>query len=117
MTFDPTKPPFRTRNGRPARIICTDRRGEDDPILALVDNGNGGEELNSYKSNGRYLFGRETEHDLVNVPQKRKRWLNIYRGNYSGELCPTRDEADANAVIGARIACIEIEFEEGEGLS
>jgi hypothetical protein len=116
MTFDPTKPPHQTRDGRPARILATDIRHPNEPIVAAVDYGEY-EVVRCYKPNGRWHDGRTPENDLVNVPQKRKRWLNIYRGNYSGELCHTRDEADANAVMGARIACIEIEWEDGEGLS
>lgn len=44
-------------------------------------------------------------------PQKHKRWVNIYYTN----LFEKKEHADDGA-SSFRIACIEIEFEEGEGL-
>lgn len=43
-------------------------------------------------------------------PQKLKRWVNVYSDTHA-----TREDADRGA-DGDRIACIEIEFEEGDGL-
>ena len=53
-------------------------------------------------------------------PQKLKRWVNIYANLIAGSF-ETKAAADKAASIGqiaqmGRIACIEIEFEEGEGL-
>ena len=43
-----------TRNGRNARIICTDRRGLNYPIIALIETGSGGEEVAySYTKDGK----------------------------------------------------------------
>lgn len=50
-------------------------------------------------------------------PQKLKRWMNVYEHGLS--CFHTRAEADFHAKHGSaltRIACIEIEFEDGEGL-
>jgi len=47
---------------------------------------------------------------LVNTPIKHKRWVNIYPSTVHA----TREEADSGAARN-RIACIEVEFEEGEG--
>ena len=45
-------------------------------------------------------------------PQKLKMWVNVYKTIFGYS---TKDEANERAAPD-RIACIEIEFEEGEGL-
>ena len=47
-------------------------------------------------------------------PQKLKRWVNVYP-NDDISAYETREEAD-RAADHRRIACVEIEFEEGDGL-
>ena len=49
------------------------------------------------------------------APVRHKRWVNIYHN--PSAYCPylTKEAADKKAAP-TRIACIEIEFEEGEGL-
>ena len=50
-------------------------------------------------------------------PQKLKRWVNVYKVDNSVVMWETKEEADkAGAGDCRRIACIEIEFEEGDGL-
>lgn len=49
---------------------------------------------------------------LREIKPKITRWVNMYRG-YSGYQ--TKTEAD-DAAVHDRIACVQIEFEEGEGL-
>ncbi len=69
MPFDPTKQ-VRTRDGRPARILCTDRRRGigDYPILALVRESVSAldESLYNYSSCGYLHIGRENSLDLIN---------------------------------------------------
>lgn len=56
-------------------------------------------------------------------PEKKKGWVNIYPysqqpNKYAGDVVGiynTKELADAGAVLN-RVACIEIEYEEGEGL-
>lgn len=48
-------------------------------------------------------------------PQKRELWLNV-RADGKAFDHPSREEADRCAGPAVRIACIRIEFEEGEGL-
>ena len=97
-------------HGRPARIICTDRVGER-PIVALIMEDDGSAEWCSYfpsDGEGRGLVS------LRNVPEKHVRWVNFYPYGCAGKH-RTRDEADDFAAED-RIACIRVEFEEGEGL-
>ena len=73
--FDPTKP-VQTRDGRKARIICTDRNDTEFPIVALVNDGVY-EEIKSYSSEGAYLHTMdESASDLINIPETK--YLNVY---------------------------------------
>ena len=115
MAFDPTKP-VQTRDGRPARIVCTDATGVL-PIVALVDDG-GAEIVIRYHPTGRRQDVRaQRDDDLINIPERHVRWFNIYLGRLccDGYGYTTKEEADQQEGLG-RIACVRIEFEEGEGL-
>jgi hypothetical protein len=47
-------------------------------------------------------------------PERISAWLNVY-GHMCSDLYDTREAADAGADAG-RIACIPVEFDEGDGL-
>ena len=66
-SFDPTRL-VRTRDGRAARIVCTDAKGfgGHEFIIALVTDEYGWEDACSYRQDGRALEGQLTRHDLVN---------------------------------------------------
>jgi hypothetical protein len=68
MTFDPTKP-VQTRDGRKARIICTDVNNPDFPIVAvLTRRGPGTEGVVSYTAKGHYRKREPHPSDLINTP-------------------------------------------------
>jgi hypothetical protein len=73
MAFDLTKP-VQTRDGRKARIICTDRKGDNYSIIALVTSVYDGEEdedTNMYTTEGLYWCdGQITDLDLINIPER-----------------------------------------------
>lgn len=50
---------------------------------------------------------------LPTKPPKRVVWLNVYYDG-SASAFPSREEADASTFKDARIACIRVEFEEGQ---
>jgi hypothetical protein len=78
-TFDPTKP-VRLRDGRAARIICTDRKNTGFPIIALVSHNNDGkEEVESYTAQGTYYSKHESSSDLVNVLEVVKTYGILFR--------------------------------------
>ncbi|MHB8744779.1 MAG: hypothetical protein ACYC9L_16940 [Sulfuricaulis sp.] len=55
--------------------------------------------------------------DLIQAPQRHVRWVNCYNyRNSGGAAYATREEADFHADNLFRIACIRVEFTEGEGL-
>ena len=99
-----------TRDGRKARIYAVDG-SEGYPIHGAVRYMDGW--INrSWKDDGRFYGHSKSEEDLM--PPKRKEWVNVNAGGVL-LLYPTRKEADNNAGNG-RIACIEIEYHEGQGL-
>lgn len=85
MTFDPKKP-VRTRDGRKARILCTDwKNNSERPILCLIERKRHQKEENSVEHPVAYdeygkPWGRreETDDDLVNIPERIERWHNVY---------------------------------------
>lgn len=121
--FDPTKP-VQTRDGRPARIICTDSKcnysGVPQPIVAEVQVHNSSEfTLTTHNETGHlWPDCRPSGNDLVNIPVKHTGtiWINFYPGPY-GYVFNSKKIADECAGSD-RIACKEvtIEFTEGEGL-
>lgn len=115
MTFDPTKP-VRTRDGRPARIVCTDKVSgvsSDGPcILALtLDYGGIEETPRTYKRSGQcFSHQMDGRHDLVNydpyeiTDEEAELIIDIlfWRGSISSKVCPTADK------IRKKVAASEI---------
>lgn len=114
--FDPTKP-VQTRDGRPARIIATDRRNNTFPIVALVGPD---ERPETYTAKGAYFDSTSRyEDDLVNIPQKVTKWGRLYRAPDGGvipgsDLFDTREEAERprpNKILQF-ISVFPVEYEE-----
>ncbi len=70
MTFDPTKP-CQTRSGVPVRILCTDGPLPL-PVIAVK-----GSEVIRRDFDGKGPPGLGNEYDIINVPDKTVRFLNI----------------------------------------
>lgn len=105
--FDPTKP-VQTRDGRPARIICTDREHVTDNIVALVSLDPRGEHVFEFRKDGHYLCNKEDVLDLVNIPERRIVFWNTYN---CGDSCvhTTLEDARAGCLFGNHyIGTIEI---------
>jgi hypothetical protein len=119
--FDPTRP-VQTRDGRKARIVCVDALGAQ-PIVALVEG-------DKYETEGRHYMDGFYQHDrvpslrdLINIPQKREGWVNVYPASLILEMpctekrppvsCAFASEEEANKYAQFdRIACIRIEWTE-----
>jgi hypothetical protein len=117
MTFDPTKP-VQTRDGRKARIICTDMVDERYPIVALITEETDREFPVSFTADGRILdSAREHDNDLVNIPEKREGWINVYPvpespwRTPSDWLYPTMEEAIEDCTDGY-ITTVKVEWTE-----
>ena len=108
--------PVCTRDGRKARIVCYDVKG-DYPILALIERSNVEEGVYTYNINGHFLPNREHYNDLIIAPEKHEGWVNIYHDEnsvtFAGErIYDSKKEAIANMVEHSYIATIKIEWEE-----
>lgn len=119
--FDPTKP-VQTRNGKSARILCTNRKPDrflgDRPIIALTDHGSG-EIAEYFFADGRRSLDISSA-DLVNIRTKYFGWVNVYGSGdpngyrYSGDIYHTEEAANfaASSSGTSRVSCAKIEWEE-----
>ena len=107
-----------TRDGRNARIICTDMRDLNFPIIALIETRPGGEEMTYlYTKDGRYCNTCPDIFDLFFAPEKHEGWINVYRNNdshtYAGAVYDSKEDAEKRKIIDENyVATIKIEWEE-----
>lgn len=85
--------PVCTRDGRKARIICFDRKfyhddGYNYPIVAMV-NDNDNELVHAYTQDGLLIGNKESELDLMMLPEKKEGWVNVYKER----IYSTKEEA------------------------
>jgi hypothetical protein len=99
---------YRTRDGREVRLLMTDGGG-DCPVIGAFKRCDGVWVSCDWPASG--CCSSLSKLDLIEVKPKHVRWININPD--SG--FPTRKDADLVA-WNKRMACIRIEFEEGEGL-
>ena len=111
-----------TRDGRPVRIICTDRKGSGGhPVVALYPNWQEylDEIVCTFCANGEFTMGIESDYDLFFAPEKHEGWINVYRDTDTGTtsfgavLYASRKEAEE---VGKSddyyVATAKIEWEE-----
>lgn len=65
LMFDPQKP-IKTRRGRPARILGRVANPPFSLVVAVMEDEDGRETIETYRENGRYLTMGESSWDLVN---------------------------------------------------
>lgn len=70
-----------TRDGREARIICTDRRNTECPIVALI-NEECDEVVYWYAKDGKVIPDDLNDWDLFFAPEKHEGWINIFKGAF-----------------------------------
>ena len=106
-----------TRDGRSVRICCTDRKSEEQPIVALIASlTEDSEYVGTYRKDGIWSTnGCASELDLFFAAEKHEGWVNIYRARgycYGGSVIyPTEVAAKASADPDP-VATIKIEWEE-----
>ena len=106
-----------TRGGRKVRIICTDRKDADYPIVVLVSNkSETGEDTLYYTEEGKFYTTGISTFDLFFAPEKHEGWVNIYRDFGLGVrncrcIFDSKEEALRNRDPEA-IATVKIEWEE-----
>lgn len=112
--------PVCTRDGRKARIICWDKKGNY-PIVALIQDNENSEHIEYYTENGIFSNGgNEKNRDLMMLPEKKEGWVNVYKSDnnkYSALLgsayvYKTKAEAELNFDKDNGLAIVKIEWEE-----
>ena len=108
-----------TRNGRNVRIICTDKKGFDYPIVALIENKlEGFEGVLYYTKDGEYTANGSSDKDLFFAPEKHEGWINIYRNEdedyYKGMVIfsSKEDAIEKGRKFSDYITTTKIEWEE-----
>ncbi len=111
--------PVQTRDGRPARILATDRLTPGIfKLIALITTSTGIEQCEAYTVEGKfYDDDLEESRDLVNVPEVKVFYANAYKHsgipyvNLGTKLYSTEDEARSDASIsGAYIGPARVEI-------
>lgn len=110
--------PVCTRDGRPVRILCFDRKSVDGySILALVDEGDH-EGFIVCTSRGKfYKYGKDDPYDLFMAPVKKEGWVNLYKRDgvtRAGgvNIYQSMEEAMIMHAPNNYIATVKIEWEE-----
>jgi hypothetical protein len=117
MCCTATKPidwtkPIETTCGKPARVLCTDRKNAEFPILLLVTELDGKELCRTCSRDGGGDWSG-TRYRNVRKELKRAIYVNVYPddmadrgvGVYGGHS--TRKQADS-AASGYRVACVKV---------
>ena len=101
-----------TRAGRPVRIICTDSKYCDHPIIALVSLKGGTEVVCTYMKNSMRFNNMQNEDDLFFAPEKHEGWVNIYPDSVIGHELHKSEEDAKKLADSDVIATVKIEWEE-----
>lgn len=108
-----------TGTGIPVRIICTNRKSENCPIVALIqDSIDNYEDAYFYTIDGKWNIGGDNSMDLFFAPEKKEGWINLYKNSINRtylktSVFKTKEEAEkAEENLGYLIATIKIEWEE-----
>ena len=105
-----------TKIGLNVRIICTDRKDLNYPIVALIENQfTKGESVLYYTKEGKIFTDGLNNWDLFFAPEKKEGWTNVYEEGTNryldGCICSTEEEAKRIRGCGY-ITTIKIEWEE-----
>lgn len=107
-----------TRDGCPARVICTDRAGmSTKPVVALIKLPNGDEKIKSFWADGVETAGCDGKDDLFFTPNKHTDYINLYHNNngyYLGGMVFSSEERAKKIADGDEeyITTIKVELEE-----
>ena len=105
-----------TRDGKRVRVICTDMKSTTYPVVALIENGSGYEQLTTFSKNGEYAVNESSRSDLFFAPGKHEGWVNVSREEYGyegGLIYDSKEDAEKIAKVNkCCVATIKIEWEE-----
>lgn len=106
-----------TRDGKEARIVCTDKKGRY-PIIGLCQVLDDDEEIHSYTKSGKLFMDRDSNADLFFVSEKHEGWVNVYKGYacyYFGDINPYPSKSEAISHIMKNddyVRTVKIEWED-----
>ena len=105
---------YRTRGGDEVEILRMDVRASQ-PVVGIMTYDDGSQIVRQWHTDGSYWVERsKSENDLISeIKPKRVVWLNVYPDDDGGFYYDSRAQADRMATP-YRIACIRVEFEEGQ---
>ena len=105
-----------TGDGRKVRIICTDMKSTTYPVVALIENGSGYEQLTTFSKNGEYAVNESSRSDLFFAPEKHEGWVSIHRscisGYYTVGIFDSEEKAKEAEETRGSIATVKVEWEE-----
>lgn len=110
--IDPKKT-YRTHDGREVRIYAVDGGSKASHVHGAVKEPDGWH-MRCWNFEG---IGAHVTDDLIEVKPKHVRWVNLYPHG-GGIVHGSKEQAEniAENAVALRLACIRVEFEEGEGL-
>lgn len=114
---------YLTRDGRKARVLCTDINGMYLVAVALQDKNSTRENITGYMPNGSFWSNiLQSDSDLVSEYHEPKYWwVNVYRLDpFIGSKCESKNQADMVAhhyKEYVRIALLKINQETGEAVN
>jgi len=116
--------PVQTRDGRKARIICTDAKFTastyGQPIVALITTEEGPEVAEHYCKDGLHRDDSNDHHplDLLNIPEEKELWAVVYemdRSHINRSLDIYFDKSSATVMNQDNVvARIKVTYKEGQ---
>ena len=106
-----------TRDGRPVRVLCTDKKSEYS-VVALVSQNENTETTYNFAKDGTYLKGEENSLDLFFAPEKKVAWANLYCTKlgtmFTSEFFKTEEAAikEKGKELGKYLTTFKVEWEE-----
>ena len=107
-----------TRDGHSVRIVCTDARSNNYPIVALVSLKGGTEVICGYTKQGTRLSDKINVDDLFFATKKKEGWVSLYKCEekyYPGmRVYSTKEEAESSVkrLNTDNISIAKVEWEE-----
>lgn len=107
-----------TRDKRNVRILCTDRRGRNHPIIALIEEENYVDYVYAFTKDGiSCISGEESINDLFFAPERHEGWANIF--NVDGckhldhKIYESKEDAEKEGKFWSfYVSTIKVEWEE-----
>ena len=105
-----------TRDGRKARIICTNAKSGYPVVALIAEEGSGREDIQTYTMDGASYIGDQSSYDLFfSAPEKHEGWATIYGKFLAGEIFSTKEEAEESVKRCGKkdfVAIVKVEWEE-----